>query len=453
MPALSGTLSALLVLPATIASVIVAAGILFDRPRLYLCAVAAAIGCAVILRSSPEALIAPVGPVQSPPSAGGVWLSSLAFALGLAGVVDIMLSAPVPLFRHLRRKGRRALRPWTWGSAQEIAEQAGVPAFVPELLGVAIEAHPITTEQRLTNARTMATVLCGSLLGSFILLPSFGAAFRDAFAVPHLLANLVMTGLITFFLEPLHQEILRVIGAAHDPHPAPAGARGRLWTSIVVFLLLSLVEAINNAVETQISDTKAYEWVLLLELCALPLVVTTYYFVAALHRSELGAQRWDRALEASVFAGTIALLPFVLPFVLVRVIPEDLREALLATITTLPHPGTFGMLVVGVASVYATALVGIAIAALASAVTYGVYAVSLGVAMLDATPSTARRRTFFAIIAASVAAQSVASAFIWWFALDIAFGWYFQVLMGLFWATALYLSRFHEHMQPASSGS
>jgi hypothetical protein len=434
-------------LTASLVSTVLALVILFERPQRY-----GYSALAGLIVGGVTALTA-AGQAMQISSSGGlgmlkVQLTLVAFGVGLAALVDAALASRLPLLGRLRARCRRALRPWLWESSEEIAERAGVASFIPAALGVAIAPRPPTLDQQLARARIMMSVLAGSLLAAFSTLPSFSPAFLTAFAPGSLAVNAVLTALVLFFLDPLLESVHKLArGGSHLPAVNPLPRRWSWWRAATVFILLTLVESLHNAVQAQIASITVDQWVILIEVCALPMVVTTYYFGTALHRTELGARRWDRALEASVVAGTLVLLPFAFGPIVTFLVPQTSVAAIVQS-----EAWRLGAVAAAALMVYLAVLGSIALALVLSVVSYGVYAVALGLAMIDASPATAPRRAALAIALAGLLTQIVLAG-AWWLGLLPSTG-YLPILLTLGWSLGLLVSRFDKEMaaeEPARS--
>ena len=136
-----------------------------------------------------------------------VQLTFVAFGVGLAVLVDAALASRLPLLGRLRAFCRRALRPWLWGFVgRDRWRRAGWRAS-SGALSLAIEPQPPTLGQQLARARIMMSVLAGSLLAAFSTLPSFKTAFLTAFAPASLAVDAVLTALVLFFMDPVLESV------------------------------------------------------------------------------------------------------------------------------------------------------------------------------------------------------------------------------------------------------
>ncbi len=446
---------ALLVLMAFVASAVIGIVILTSRPRSFGYAALAGLIGGLVLRLTPG------GKLVAARSADwlawvGQPLLGVVYALALAAVFEVLLSPQVPLLRRARPYGRRALRPWLWGTSAEIAETAGVASWVPEMLGVAVEPRPLSAQQLLQRARIIASVVCGTCVGVFFVVPAFWHALVDTLMPGHILVNLIVTAFVTFLLGPLHEEVVALSGSGHHAPAVPHAQHRRLGATAGLFavtgLLLVLLQSVHSAIHKQVDTLTLYEWILLLELCALPLLVTTYYFGAALDRVELGDRRWDRALQASIFAGTLVVMPFTVTYILIDLFPPQFRGSLLEALANFENIYRLGVLIV--VMVLAAILVGVVAAVIVSAATYGVYALALGLAMLESTPATMRKRVCVAVLIAGAVAQGLTSAVAWWFEVNDPFLHLVHLALATGWACGLYASQFqHEVAQPEPAGT
>jgi hypothetical protein len=446
---------ALLVLMAFVASAVIGIVILSSRPRSFGYAALAGLIGGLVLRLTPG------GKLVAARSADwlawvGQPLLGVVYALALAAVFEVLLSPQVPLLRRARPYGRRALRPWLWGTSAEIAETAGVASWVPEMLGVAVEPRPLSAQQLLQRARIIASVVCGTCVGVFFVVPAFRHALADTLMPGHILVNLIVTAFVTFLLGPLHEEVIALSGSGHHSGAVPHAQHRRLGATAGLFavtgLLLVLLQAVHSAIHKQVDTLTLYDWILLLELCALPLLVTTYYFGAALDRVELGDRRWDRALQASIFAGTLVMMPFTVAYILVDLFPPQFRDSLLAAFASFEN--IYRLAVLAAVMVLAAILVGTVAAVIASAATYGVYALALGLAMLESTPATVRKRACVAVVIAGIVAQGLTSVVVWWSGVGDPVLHWVHLALAAGWACGLYASQFQQEMaQPEPAGT
>jgi hypothetical protein len=209
--------------------------------------------------------------------------------------------------------------------------------------------------------------------------------------------------------------------------------------------VLVIFQALQNAVQSRVGAMTFTEWLIVLELCVLPVLVTTYYFGAALFREELGDTRWMRALEATLIAGTIVLVPFTLSEVLPYLLPRELVASILNAVLA-PGTGSTGLAMTGLLLAYVALLLAMAAAVVASAATYGVYSLALAVAMTEATAATARRRVFVGLVLAGVVAQVLTIAWAWLAEISVSGLSVAHVLLAVGWGLGLVLSGFHEEM-------
>jgi hypothetical protein len=256
---------------------------------------------------------------------------------------------------------------------------------------------------------------------------------------------------LTFLNWPLNDEVIHLTADEHAPLQTGHRLHDHLFANVGLFvvtgILLMLLQAVHVAMHRQIETLSLYQWILLLELCALPLLVTTFFFGAALHRSELGEHRWSRAIEASIFAGTIVVAPFTIIHQLTEAFPPTSWEPWRVAFATSENFVRLGALVLLIALM--ATLIGIAIAVIASAATYGVYALALGLAMTDMTRGVARRNVCLAIVFGAVIAQGITSLVVWWLGIREPTLHYLHVVLATGWAAGLYASRFHlEVAQP-----
>lgn len=223
-----------------------------------------------------------------------------------------------------------------------------------------------------------------------------------------------------------------------------------LAQALVTFLVLVIFQALQNAVQSRVGEMTLTEWVIVLELCVLPVLVTSYYFGAALFRDELGERRWERALEATLVAGAIVFLPIALYEVFPHVLPPQLMASILDRVLA-PRSGTTGLVMLGLLLTYASVLLALAAAVAASAATYGVYGLALAVAMTEATAATARRRVFTWLMVAGVVAQGLTIVWAWLAEVSVSGLSVVHLLLAVGWGLGLVLSGFHEQM-PAQAG-
>jgi hypothetical protein len=338
-------------------------------------------------------------------------------ALGLAAVLDGLLALRIPVISRVRPLARRALRPQAWGSAAEIGEAAGVDAGIVSLLGVAIEARPVTLDQLLVRARIAAHVAAASIIFLLLALEAFRTQVLSALRASDLVLNALATLFVVFFLGPAQDLLLQSVsgGSAVERSRTRRGPVV-LAQALVTFIVLVVF-----------------------------LLVTTYYFGAALFREELGDTRWMRALEATLIAGAIVLVPFTLPEVFPYLLPRELVASMLTGLLA-PGPGTAGLAMTGLLLAYVALLLAMAAAVVASAATYGVYSLALAVAMTEATAATARRRVFIGLVLAGVVAQALTIAWAWLAEVSVSGLSVVHVLLAVGWGVGLVLSGFHEEM-------
>lgn len=443
---------ALAVLTASVASTVLTSVILADGWKRHTYGAAAGLLAGIIFRLTPAGQKAEgLHQYTSQPL---LWVL---FALGLSVIADLLLSSKLPFFGGLRARGRRALRASRWGTAEEIADglqYASNPGIL-RLLGIGVEPTPMSPERLLARLRITANVVCGSCIGLFFVLPTFRHALGETLTLSHIAINLIATAFGTFFIGPLHEQVMHLSTSSHtsDAHP-PAPDRAdhrRLGLRIGIFalvaLLLLMLQALHGAAHEALLNMNAYQWIILLEACALPLIVTTYYFGAALHRAELGNVRWDRALGASVWFGAIVLLPFTFAAMLPGASALGLREWLFSSV---PEAGarSLNLIVLGLLLAYVSVLIAVVIAVVASWATYGIYALALGLAMTDAKPANARIRGCVAIVIAGAVVQAITSAAVSWWQVPLDDLHYIHLALAVGWACGLFLSHFEREMEP-----
>ena len=438
--------SSQLALLASLASVVLMVVILAPRARAY----GVSVVCGLVFGSG-------VWLVAREASTTGTadwwWLAGLGglLALGLAAVLDGLLGLPIPVISRVRPVARRALRPQSWGTAGEISEASGVDAGIISLLGVAVEARPVTFDQLLLRARIAAYVAASSVIFLLLALEAFRTQVLGALDASNLLLTALATLFVVFFLGPAQDLLVQSVSGGGAAAPSPVRSGPVVWAqALVTFIVLVIFQALQNAVQSRVGAMTFTEWVLVLELCVLPVLVTTYYFGAALFRDELGERRWERALEATLVAGAIVFVPITLPEVLPHVLPPELMASILDHVLA-PRSGTTGLVVTGLLLTYPALLLAIAAAVVVSAATYGVYGLALAMAMTEATAATARRRVFTALVVAGVVAQGLTSAGAWLAGVSVPGLSVVHVLLAVGWGVGLVLSGFHEQM-PAAAG-
>jgi hypothetical protein len=433
--------SSQLALFASLASVVLTVVILAPRARAYEVSVV----CGLVFGSA-------VWLVAREASITGTadWLSlagvGVLLALGLAAVLDGVLALRIPVISRVRPLARRALRPQAWGSAAEIGEAAGVDAGIVSLLGVAIEARPVTLDQLLVRARIAAHVAAASIIFLLLALEAFRTQVLGALRASNLVLTALATLFVVFFLGPAQDLLLQSVSGGGSLERSRT-RRGPvvLAQALVTFIVLVIFQALQNAVQSRVGAMTFTEWLIVLELCVLPVLVTTYYFGAALFRDELGDTRWMRALEATLIAGTIVLVPFTLSEVLPYLLPRELVASILNAVLA-PGTGSTGLAMTGLFLAYVALLLAMAAAVLASAATYGVYSLALAVAMTEATAATARRRVFVGLVLAGVVAQVLTIAWAWLAEVSVSGLSVAHVLLAVGWGLGLVLSGFHEEM-------
>jgi hypothetical protein len=452
MPAdtLSLVASSQLALLASLASVVVTIVILAPRARAYgmaaVCGLVFGAGLWVAAREAP-------GP-EGTGDADRLLLIGVGvlLALGVAAAFDGLLALPIPLVSRMRPVVRRALRPQRWGSAAEIGAASGLDPGIVSLLGVAVEARPITLEQLAVRARIAAHVAAASIIFLLLALDTFRAQVSAALGAKSLLLNALATVFVIFFLGPA-QELLLQSMTSGEAVERPRTRKGPvvLAQTLVTFIVLVIFQSLQNAVQSGTGKMAFTEWILVAELCVLPVLVTTYYFGAALFREELGEIRWTRALEATLVAGAIVFVPFTLSEVLPRLLPQGLVGTIVNGVLA-PGSGTTGLVLTGMLLAYVAVLLAMAAALVASAATYGVYGLALALAMTDATAVTARRRVFVALVLAGVVAQVLTTAGAWLAGVSVPGLSVVHVLLATGWGLGLVLSGFHDEMTADARG-
>jgi len=438
--------SSQLALLATLASVVITLAIVVPRGRAYGLAAA----CGAVFGGGLW-LAAREAPAPEITGGWGLVVVGVGLAIGLAAVLDGLLALRIPVVSRVRPLARRALRPQSWGSASEIGEAAGIDPGIVSLLGVAVEARPVTFDQLLARARIAAHVAASSIIFLLLALERFRAEVLGALGARSLVLNGVATLFVVFLLGPAQELVLQSMNGG-DGVDGRRTRRGPvvLAQAIVTFIVLVVFQALQNAVQSQTGGMQFTEWILAVELCVLPVLVTTYYFGAALFREELGDRRWMRALEATVIAGAIVLVPFALPAVLARVLPGELVGTILNGLLA-PGTGTIGLAATGLLLTYAGVLLAMAAAVVVSVATYGVYGLALAVAMTEATAATARQRVFLALVLAGVVAQLFTTGWAWMVGAAVPGVHVVQLLLAIGWGVGLVLSGFHEEMTPSGS--
>ncbi|MCC6164074.1 MAG: hypothetical protein IT182_12065 [Acidobacteria bacterium] len=367
-------------------------------------------------------------------------------ALGLAVLLDWLLGLRLPVISRVRPLARRALRPQSWGTPAEISEASGVDAGIIAVLGVGIEARPITFDQLLLRARIAAYVAASSVIFLLLAFKAFRTQVLGALNAGSLLLNALATLFVVFFLGPAQDLLVQSVNGGGAVEPSRArGGPVVLAQALVTFLVLVIVQALQSAVQSRVGEMTLTEWVIVLELCVLPVLVTTYYFGAALFRDELGERRWERALEATLVAGAIVFLPITLYEVFPHLLPPQLVASILDRVLA-PRSGTTGLVLLGLLLTYASLLLALAAAVAASAATYGVYGLALAIAMTEATAATARRRVFTWLVVAGVVAQGLTIVWAWLAEVSVSGLSVVHLLLAVGWGVGLVLSGFHQQM-------
>lgn len=426
---------AVIVLMAATASVVISIVILAARPALYAYAVLAGLMGGTILRLT-------TGGHAIGEAADG-WLGWLGqpilgavFALALAVLLDLLTQPQVPLLGAIRIRARRALLPWGWGSSEEIAAKAGVAAWAPGMLGLSVEYRPLTRAQVMMRARSLASVLSWSTICVFVSFPAFWEPLWESITTTSFIVSLCASAFVTFLVAPSEMAT-----SAGDTKPL-AGLMPKLAVFLTALTFFVSFEVMQKVLEVQLEEFNLYHWILMLEFCALPLLVTSFFFGATLHRAELGDKRWDKALQASTFAGAIVLAPFPVAYLFASTVdPGTLLTA-------------FGENFYRAALFYALLgfvmlVAGIAIATVVSACTYGVYALALGLALTDASRATVRRRVFVAVMVAGAIMQGVTWLAVWWTGAGRLSDYCLPLAFSFGWAVGLVISRFHDDFPDA----
>lgn len=378
---------------------------------------------------------------------------TLLLALALAGLIDLALRSNLPLVRGLRTRVRTNLTPSLWFSAEEIAHRAGVSRWLVQTLSAGIKSPVVGALHVMARLKVAVTALSGSSIALFFALPEFKSGVIHNFTVSNLVINSIATIFMTFFLGPLHERVVR-LSREHDPpsvrpSPAPAEDSARTWPRLLklglIFLLLYALQVLHSATHDTLVHISAFQAIMLLEFCVLPVVVTSYYLVAALHRQDLGGRQWDRAFGACIWAGTIVLLPFAL----VAVATIDPPFLLFKQVLAKPTVGGVAMLV---GASLLLLVLGSMLSVVVAVATYGVFSLALALALSVATRANGRLRAALAIIAAGAFVQIVVAAaaalkLIPRFeGIDRAVYYYVPLTLALGWAAGVFVSRFEERL-------
>jgi len=447
---------AILVLLALVASAVAGIVILAARSWLYLYAAIAGLIGGTILRLTPGGdLVA--REVDDWTNWFGQPAIGLVFALMLAMVFDLLLHPNVPLLGRIRPLGRRLLRPRMWGTSEEVAERAGVASWLPGMIGIGVEYQELTTAQILMRIRATAAVLCGSCLAVFFTIAEFRTVLLNTLtSFGPMLVSAVAAVFVTALLGPLQNEITREDNPVHD------GGAKRLSGSLVANaglfvitgVLFVLLEAVQTAIERQVQTLSIYHWILMLELCGLPLLVTTLFFGATMHRADLGNWRWDRALQASIFGGAIFISPFTILYFLMDNFPPHTWSEWANDFATTDH--TIRIVIFVAMTVFVAIVLGIVAATVISAGTYGTYALALCLALSGSTRANVRLHVVIAIFIAGAVVQALVSGILWWFGAENPSVDFLPIALAIGWAAGLFASRFHveypEPQLPATAG-
>jgi len=424
---------AVIVLMAATASVVISIVILAARPALYAYAGLAGLIGGTILRLT-------TGGHAVGEAAGG-WLGWLGqpilaalSALALAVVLDLLTQPQVPLLGTIHIRARRALLPWGWGSSKEIAETAGVAAWVPGMLGLSVEYRPLTRPQIMMRARSLASVLSWSTICVFASVPAFWEPLLGSITTASFVVSLCASAFVTFLVTPPETE------AAGDEKLA--GLMPKLAVFLTALIFFVSFEVMQKVLEVQLEEFSLYHWILMLEFCALPLLVTSFFFGATLHRAELGDKRWDKALQASIFAGAIVLAPFPVAYLFASTVDPG-------TLLTAFGENFYRAAVFYALLGFVMLVAGVAIATVVSACTYGVYALALGLALTDASRATVRRRVFVAVMVAGTIMQGVTWLAVWWMGAGRLYDYCLPLAFSFGWAVGLVISRFHDDFPDA----
>jgi hypothetical protein len=370
-------------------------------------------------------------------------------ALALAGFITLLLRTG-PLHR-LGKQVRINLTPTLWFSPEEIAHRARMSRRIVEALSAGIKAPMAEALHIMARLKVAVTALSGSCIALFFALPAFQKDIVENITWGKIAINLVATVFMTFFLGPLHEKVVEMghgRPASHAPQ-ARSGDSARTWPRllklVLIFLALFILQVLHSATHHTLAYITAFQIIVLLEFCVLPVVVTSYYLVAAVHRHDLGGRQWDRALGACIWAGTIVLIPFA--FVAVTTIEPPF--ALFKQVLAKPSLG-------GAAMLTGTALIlsalGVALSVIVAGATYGLFSLALAFAMADATRANARDRAALAIIAAGIAVQIVVAVLAvlklipTFEGIERSIYYYAPFALSLGWAAGIYVSRFEERL-------